>query len=176
MQLSAERLAERRPTRGFAVPQLSLEELSDLTRVRIHNDTLALSLAIERGGLEWETEVLSALHRLRSTHRRTSEDPEHTTEEWSSRHREFHLSLLSGCQIPLLLDLARTMFDSMELYRRWSAPSEAASHRDVDAEHAALVEATLARDSVSALQLLDDHYSTTLQVILESGLVSATVI
>jgi DNA-binding GntR family transcriptional regulator len=172
MQLVAERLCERRPAYGFFVPGLTLRELSDLTRVRIHNDSLALELAIERGDLLWESELLAAQHRLRMTPRRAPEDPLHTNDRWAECHREFHLALVAACDVSLLLDLSRTLFDSSELYRRWAAPSARATVRDIDGEHAGIVEATLARDAAEAVRRLSGHYQETMEVILESGLMT----
>ncbi|GAB3158245.1 GntR family transcriptional regulator [Micromonospora sonneratiae] len=173
VRLTNEKLVVARPNQGFFVPSLSLSELEDLTRVRMHCDTLALELAIERGSLAWETSIVTAHHVLARTPRRSPEDPEHTTEAWSRAHRAFHLTLIEACQVPMLLTIAATAFDSTELYRRWSAPSPAASSRCVDEEHTQILEATLQRDADKATALLREHYERSLQVMLASGLIEA---
>lgn len=174
VRLGAEHLVVSMPARGFAVPSLTHKEITDLTLVRTHNDTLALRLAIERGGMEWETEVISHHHILAKTPRRSSDDPLHIRDEWSLAHGGFHAALVSGSGIPLLIDLSRTLFDSTELYRRWSAPSPAALKRDVPHEHELIMEAALDRDVDRACTLLSDHYSQSLQVMLAAGFVSDT--
>ncbi len=171
VRLTQEKLVVARPNQGFFVPSLSLKELEDLTRVRTHCDTLALRLAIERGDLAWETSVLTAFHVLSRTPRRTPEDPEHTTEAWSRAHRAFHLALVEACGIPMLMTIAETAFDSTELYRRWSAPSPAASTRCVAQEHESILDATLQRNTEKATALLAEHYERSLQVMLASGLI-----
>ncbi|MER5625211.1 GntR family transcriptional regulator [Streptosporangium sp. NPDC002544] len=171
VRLTQEKLVVARPNQGFFVPSLSLSGLEDLTRVRTHCDTFALRLAIERGDLAWETSVVTAYHVLTRTPRRTPEDPEHTTEAWSRAHRAFHLALVEACEVPMLMTIAETAFDSTELYRRWSAPSPAASTRSVAEEHELILEATLQRNTEKATALLAEHYERSLQVMLASGLI-----
>ena len=170
MQLTAERLCTRRPSHGFSVPSLTPRELADLTLVRIHNDSLALQLSIERGDFDWETTVLATHHRLQKTPRRLPDDPSHTSDQWAEAHRAFHEALISACGIPILVELSNNLFDSCELYRRWAAPSERATTRDVPTEHTALMKATLARETDHAIKLLTDHYTFTMNVILDAGL------
>lgn len=171
VRLGAERLAVSEPAKGFSVPALTTTDLEDLTMVRIHTDTLALRLSIERGDLDWETDVMGRHHVLAKTERRSSDDPLHIRDEWSVAHREFHASLVAGSRVPLLIDLSRTLFDSTELYRRWSAPSPAALKRDVPHEHELILEAVLDRDAERATELLTQHYNRSLEVMLASGFV-----
>lgn len=171
VRLGAERLAVSEPAKGFSVPSLTTSDLEDLTMVRIHIDTLALRLSIERGDLEWETDVMGKHHVLARTERRSSDDPLHIRDEWSVAHRDFHASLAAGSGVPILIDLSRTLFESTELYRRWSAPSPAALKRDVPHEHALILEAVLDRDAERASELLTEHYNRSLEVMLASGFV-----
>lgn len=171
VRLGAERLAVSEPAKGFSVPALTTADLQDLTLVRTHNDTLALRLSIERGGLDWETDVMAKHHVLARTERRSDDDPLHIRDEWSAAHRDFHAALVAGSKVPLLIDLSRTLFDSTELYRRWAAPSPAALKRDVPHEHTLILEAALDRDAAAATRLLTDHYNHSLEVMLASGFV-----
>ncbi|NLA65305.1 MAG: GntR family transcriptional regulator [Leucobacter sp.] len=169
VRLASEYLAVSKPSQGFFVPSLTLEELKDLTLVRVHNDTFALQLAIERGDINWETEVMTKHHVLARTMRRTHADPLHTRNEWSAAHREFHAALIVGSNVPMLLDLSRTLFDAGELYRRWAAPSPAALERDIEHEHDLIMQATLDRDTEAATALLASHYIQSLEVMLAAG-------
>lgn len=170
-RLAGERFVDLRPNHGFSVPRLSLADLQDITLVRCHTETLALQLAIERGDLAWESQVVAAHHRLANTPRRREDAPQQVTEEWSAAHRSLHRTLIEACGVPTLLDMCGKLFDLTELRRRWSAPTPAASSRDVATEHAELVEATLARDAALATQRLREHYERTSRILLESGLV-----
>lgn len=171
LRLSAEMLVTSQPAKGFAVPALTLRELEDLTLVRIHNDTFALRLAIERGSLQWEGEVLTKHHVLANTDRRPTNDPLHISDAWSSAHREFHAALVSGCEIALLMDLSRTLFDATELYRRWAAPTPNALQRDVPHEHELIVKAVVEHDADRASELLSDHYTRSFEVMKAAGFV-----
>lgn len=175
VRLGAERLAVSEPTKGFSVPALTPTDLEALTKVRIHTDTLALRIAIERADIEWETDVMGKHHVLARTERRSSDDPLHIRNEWSEAHREYHASLVAGSRVPLLIDLSRTLFDSTELYRRWSAPSPAALQRDVPHEHAEILDAVLQHDADRAAELLTVHYNRSLEVMLASGFVEIPV-
>ena len=169
-RLGQEHLVTAKPNQGFFVMSLSLLELQDLTLVRSHNDTLALRLAIERGGVPWETDIMSAFHVLTRTPRRSAEDPAHTTEAWSTAHRNFHVKLVEACGIQMLVDATEALFDTTELYRRWAAPSTVASRRSVDDEHRAILDACLAGNVEMAQDKLREHYETSLDVILQAGL------
>lgn len=171
VRLGAERLAVSEPSKGFSVPSLTTSDLQDLTMVRIHIDTLALRLSIERGDLDWETDVMAKHHVLARTERRSSDDPLHIRDEWSTAHRDFHASLAAGSRVPILIDLSRTLFESTELYRRWSAPAPAALKRDVPHEHALILDAVLDRDADRASKLLTEHYNHSLEVMLSAGFV-----
>lgn len=174
VRLSSQKIVVNRPQRGFFVQDLSLDQLADLTMVRVHCDTLALRLAIERASIEWESSIMTTHHRLARTPRRSAEDPEHTTVDWTDAHRAFHLALIEGSGVPSLVDIASSLFDATELYRRWAAPSSVASQRSVEHEHVAILDAALERETDQAVELLRAHYERSRDVILASGLVSPT--
>ncbi|CAN5230822.1 GntR family transcriptional regulator [soil metagenome] len=169
-RLAGENFLEVEPNRGFFVPLLSLNVLRDLTEVRCRTESLAAELAIERGDLDWESDLIAAHHQLSRTPRRGTDDPEHVADNWSEVHRNFHAKLIEACRVPVLIELSRRLSDSTELYRRWAAPSPAASSRDVEREHEELLAAALGRDAALTSALLRDHYEKTVQVVLESGL------
>ncbi|WP_404320815.1 GntR family transcriptional regulator [Arthrobacter luteolus] len=170
-RLAGENLVTIQTNRGYFVPSLSLDALQDLTELRCVSEELGLRLAIERGDLEWESSLIATHHRLAQTPRRADDDHAHVTEEWHVAHRNFHLKLLDACQVPAILDLSNSLSNATELYRRWSAPSLAASARNVEDEHAAILQATLARDTTKATKLLRQHYEATVNVVLAAGLV-----
>lgn len=167
-RLAGEQLVTFIPNRGFFVAELSLDELRDLTEFRCRIEGFGVALAIERGDLAWESELIAAHHMLERTPRRRSDDPHHITHEWLSAHQAFHAKILEPCRVTTLLDLAATLADATVLYRQWTAPSQAAESRDIEAEHRAILEAVLARDTEAAQQRLRDHYSRTTDVIESS--------
>ena len=171
-RLAGENFVNVEPNRGFFVPTLSLDALKDITEVRCRMESLAIELAVERGDLVWESELMAAHHTLSRTPRRGADDPQHVAESWAEAHRAFHARLIDACRVPVLMELSRHLADSTELYRRWAAPSTAATTRDVEAEHDAILRAALERDAGKTSTLLREHYERTVQIVLDYGLVA----
>lgn len=169
-RLAGEGLVENRPNRGFFMRDLSLRELSDITELRCASEAIAVRLSITRGNLQWESELTALHHQLAKTPRRSANDPNHFTPEWSRVHREFHLKLIGACDCEPMITLASNLMSKTELYRQWAAPAPSASKRDVEREHLELLEAALARDVERTTELLIAHYYRTVDVVLESGL------
>jgi DNA-binding GntR family transcriptional regulator len=170
-KLAGEKFVLVEPNRGFFVPRLSLDELRDLTEVRCVTEGLALELATQRGDLAWESELIAAHHTLSRTPRREHDDPQRVADDWADAHREFHSKLIEACRVPQLIELSRQLWDTTELYRRWAAPTPDGLSRDAEHEHAAILEATLGRESARASRLLREHYETTVDIVLRAGLV-----
>jgi DNA-binding GntR family transcriptional regulator len=170
-RLTEQRLVQTLPQQGFFVRTLTASELTDLNFVRSHMEEFALRLAVERGDLAWETELVAVRHRLSNTPRSDPEDPSRTSEAWAELHAQFHATLIKGCEIEVLQQVCSTLYDATELYRRWSRPASD-QPRDVDAEHDGIVEAVLARDAELAVQLLTAHTTRTAAILLQSDFVS----
>lgn len=171
-RMAGDGLVVVQPNRGFFIPDLKPQELRDITELRCVSEALTVRLAIERGDLEWESELIATHHLLARTPRR---DPAtgRTSNEWMKAHRAFHAKLLEASDCAHMLRLAENLGASTELYRRWAAPSQAGAKRDVEAEHKAILDAAVGRDAEKTAQLLRQHYEGTVEVILSSGLVSA---
>jgi DNA-binding GntR family transcriptional regulator len=165
-RLAGENFLTIEPNRGFFVPALTDGGMRDITDTRCLIEGRALELAIERGGLDWEGELIAAHHLLARTPRRTEDDPSHTNDEWLAAHRTFHEKLIEACAVPALRDFARQLTNATELFRRWSAPDPDARARDVEKEHRDILEAVLARDAKTAVGLLKAHYQRTSDIVL----------
>jgi len=139
--------------RGFRVAAASLDDLADVTFNRLAMETMALRLAMSRGGAEWEAQILASQHRL-SRHPRTSDRL--FDETWEDLHRAFHLSLVAACGSPRLIGFCRTLHDLFDRYRRLAVQG-AGRHPALSASHADLVAAVLDRKTEAAVELLDRH-------------------
>ena len=164
--LAGERLVTFRPGQGYFVPEIRRDLIRDLTSVRVHTESLALSWAMERGGLEWESELIAAHHRLTRTPRRTEDD--HLNPEWSHFHRAFHASFINGCGVPVLIEVCDQLSAATEIYRAWSTNFVTTESRDVEAEHAGILESVLAGNRAEALERLASHYESTTRLIIEN--------
>jgi DNA-binding GntR family transcriptional regulator len=150
--------------RGFRVAQLSAEGVEDLIRVRLLVECEALRDSVTHGDDAWETAVVGAAHALALVERRLGDAPRALDDDWSERHRAFHLSLYAACSSDILRDLVDVLFDRAEQYRRWTAKNRQAPRRKHD-EHQQLVTAALARDADKAVALLTRHISRTGELV-----------
>lgn len=163
-RLSEQGLVRTLENRGFRVAPLTAAGVSDLARVRTLVECEALRDAMAHGGDAWEAQVVAAAHALGLAERRLGDQPGTLDDDWSARHRGFHLSLYAGCTSPLLIDLADVLFDNAERYRRWAARYRQAPRRKHD-EHQRLLRAVLSRDSARAVELLRQHIAHTEQLV-----------
>ena len=163
-RLSEQGLVRALENRGFRVAPLTAAGVSDLARVRTLVECDALRDAITHGTDAWEAQAVAAGHALALAERRLGDQPRTLDDDWSARHRAFHLSLYAACTSPMLLDLADVLFDNAERYRRWAARWRQAPRRKHD-EHQQLLKAALSRDADRAVELLRLHISRTEQLV-----------
>ncbi len=153
--------------RGFRVAPITVEAINDLTRVRLLIEIEALQDALVHGDDHWEGAVVAAFHNLSLVEKRLTDSPLVLDENWSDRHRAFHLSIYSGCSSPLLIGLVENLFDHAERFRWYSARYRKAA-RSKGNEHKNIVEAVLARDAERAITLVQEHIRTTERNVSES--------
>lgn len=165
-RLAEQELVDWVPQTGFRVAPLSVEDLTDLTNVRLDIEVLAIRYAVQRGDVTWEGRVLAAHHVLERTPQFDPDDPDRFTEEWVEAHANFHNTVLSGCESRRLIDIAAGLRDGAELYRRWSHALAHDYDRDIPAEHRSVLKAVLERDENAAAQALGDHIRHTTDVLL----------
>lgn len=162
-RLAAEGLVVASEQRGFRVAPISRDDLTDLTRTRQRIETLALRDAIIFGDSTWEADVRAAFEQLSQ---RTRSATRALSSAWEEAHRGLHLALLGACRSPWLLRIHGQLYDQTERYRRLSE-AYAGPSRDVEGEHAALVQAALSRDAERACALLTEHIAKTAEVVLK---------
>jgi DNA-binding GntR family transcriptional regulator len=167
-RLTSEGLVVAEPQRGFSAAPISIEDLRDLTRVRVEIDSLCLRRAIELGDVDWEARAVAAFHRLSRTPERAAGDPSRSSDGWAQAHAAFHTALIEGCDSPWLLRLHGQLYDQSERYRRLSI-SITPRRRNIGNEHQAILDAALARDADKAVRLLAAHIDATAD-ILAAGL------
>jgi|HubBroStandDraft_6_1064221.scaffolds.fasta_scaffold405958_2 DNA-binding GntR family transcriptional regulator len=164
-RLTSEGLVVAEPQRGFRAAPISASDLVDLTMVRVEIDSLCLRRAIACGDVDWESRLVAAAHRLARTPERAPDDPARSNEDWVEAHAAFHLALVDGCDSLWLIHLHALLYAQSERYRRLSVPF-AISGRNVNEEHQAILNATLARDAETAVRLLATHLEATTHILL----------
>jgi DNA-binding GntR family transcriptional regulator len=159
-RLVADGLVQASDQRGFRVSPVSLADLADVTRTRIDIEGLALRRSIELGDQAWLDSVNVAHDRLRAVPYRYPDEPGVHYEEWVVRHGIFHRALVNACGSQWLLGFRNVLHEQSERYRRLSI-RDVSMVRDVEAEHAAIVEAVVRRDADAAVDALARHFDTT---------------
>jgi DNA-binding GntR family transcriptional regulator len=81
------------------------------------------------------------------------------------RHRVFHRTLVNACGSHWLLGFRDVLHEQSERYRRLAIRRNSEKTRNVEAEHGAIVQATLKRDADAAVAALSEHFMTTMQLV-----------
>lgn len=150
--------------RGFRVAPISLDDFEDITRTRVLLETSALQQSIELGDDTWEANVVAAFHMLSRAEEKLVDGAKGTREEWELRNRAFHEVLISACPSRWIRHFQNILYHQSERYRRLSLFRQPIP-RDVHAEHQAIVDAALARNSAEATRILSDHILRTLDAV-----------
>ena len=164
-KLSSEFLVIFEPQRGFSVAPLCPEELRDISRVRCELEGEALHRAIMAGDDAWEAGIVAAFYALGKADSRRRAMPD-AAADWEDRNRDFHEALVAACDSPWLKRLRGLIYYQHERYRRISLthPDPA---RDLQGEHAAIMEAALARHAAEAIRLSKEHIDRTTRAVLK---------
>lgn len=162
-RLTADGLVEFEDQRGYRVAPVSRANLIEVTTLRAEFDGIALRASIERGGLDWESDVLRAHYLLM----RSARDPERpdTLEAWERAHAEFHMALIRGCGMPLLLTFCSVLHNMTDRYRHLY-PIDAGLYPDLGAEHSDIAMAATAHEADRACAALRAHILRTGEALL----------
>jgi len=147
-------LVELHDNKGYSVAPISLANLSEITQLRVEFESLALGFAIKTGGLNWESDVIRAVYKVNKTTR--VENDVETLDAWERAHRQFHLTLIAGCGMPMLLNFCDLLHNLNDRYRRIFLV-ERGIDRNIVAEHSEIAQAAVARDQPVACEKLREH-------------------
>jgi DNA-binding GntR family transcriptional regulator len=164
MRLSTEGLVSAETHRGSRVSEATRESLADLMATRRDIERLCLVRAIAHGDAAWEAEIVASLHMLSRAPLPSPDDERGTDTHWETQHRRFHTALVAACGSDWLLRFWNVLTDHSERFRKMRAirhREARAEVRDFIAEHSALANAVLARDSERAMRLMDQHLLAT---------------
>jgi len=166
-RLYAEGLVAVVRNRGFRVPLMSPEDLLDISHTRAAIESAAIHHAVTVGTSRWEDDVLSAFSVLeRRAQLALLEETERLS--YHAAHHAFHAALLSGCQVPRLMELqTRLELQHSRYYRRLpfgmiSGPARLGEHR-------LLLDLALARDADAAAATAAQHVMLTAKYVETIG-------
>ena len=158
-RLSAEGFVTVQGQRGFRVADISVEDLEDITNLRVVIEGMALTQSIENADDDWESEVVAAFHHL--TKAESGERPD--IYEWEKRNTNFHLALISRCSSNWLMRFYELLYDQHKRYRN-IARMENTPRRDIHAEHTTICEAALAHDAAATCAANEIHIRETAKI------------
>lgn len=166
--LSSEGLVERIEQRGFRVAEVSRDEFVDILKVRCWLEERALREAIARGDTQWEESLVLAGFRLSKQPRSKGPDGKFVAnDDWETRHKDFHMALISACGSPTLFSYCDQLYDKNIRYRHLAGPVSY-PNRDTVKEHDEILQATLDRNADRAVECLIAHYSKTGDFVTET--------
>lgn len=157
-RLVSDGLVEFEDQRGYRVTPVSRDNLEEIHRLRVDLEVLALGYSIDRGSLDWEGQVMGALHRLDRIDRQ--ENRPEALEAWEAAHRTFHLELTGGSGMPHLIRFCATLHNLNDRYRRIFLEKNPGDPH-VREEHRAIAEAAVSRRRDDACELLATHIERT---------------
>jgi len=169
------------PNCGWRVAPVSLEELEDLEDARLALEEKLLEDSIELGGVEWESNVIAAHHRLMRTSHPIGADSVEVRESWINSHDTFHMILLSAGRSSWLKAFHASALEQLQRHHQALLfhpgainPEKGNQHSSQTLEllrealalehHTELMQAAIDRDQIAAKQILRDHIQITLEI------------
>jgi GntR family transcriptional regulator, carbon starvation induced regulator len=153
-RLSAEGLVQAEDQRGFRVAPVSSDNCREVTRLRCLLETMALREAIALADRDWRDAVAEAWAalRLRSHGIRDA--------AWETAHEHLHITLISGCRLPMLVEFIAGLHHRSDRYRRLFLQKRQPD-RNAAIEHEQIITATLDGEAELATALLGQHIRRT---------------
>jgi DNA-binding GntR family transcriptional regulator len=158
-RLVSDALVEAEGQRGFRVAPIAMEDLEDLTQLRLHIEIEALRQSIRNGGDGWRAQLRSAYEEMSGFEQPIR--PEHRR-RWEALNTRFHEALLAGAPSAWTLKVLRLLARHGERYRRYAITINLVeSGRDVHAEHRQIFELAMDGQEARAALALEAHIRAT---------------
>lgn len=160
-RLVSDALIEAEGQRGFKVAGVSLADLEDLTRLRLHIEIEALRQSIRKSDDVWRQNLQKSFEEMSDFEQPIQTDKIHL---WESLNTQFHHALIAAGASPWTLRFLSILARHGERYRRYAIglPN---SQRDVHAEHLEIFEYAMSGNEARAALALESHITTTPEVI-----------
>ena len=155
--------------RGFRVAPIAIEDLEDITRLRIQLETDALRRTIQQGNQSWREKLAAVFEELDAIgNPGNAPDRKH----WESMNAQFHAVLIEPQASPWTLRFLYMLSRHGERYRRL-AISLKLQGRDVQSEHRDIFISAMSGNDLRAALALEAHISATTDLLrdaLRSGI------
>ncbi|TAM38002.1 MAG: GntR family transcriptional regulator [Burkholderiaceae bacterium] len=147
--------------RGFRVAPIAIEDLEDLTRLRVHIEIEALRQSIRNGGAPWREQLQLAYDELSAVEQPISLQDRR---RWEQLNIRFHEALIAAGASAWTYRVLRLLSRHGERYRRY-AMALLDSGRDVHKEHTEIFEFAMAGHDARAALALEAHIRNTPDVL-----------
>ena len=156
-RLASDALVVAEGQRGFRVASIAIEDLEDLTRLRVYLEIDALRQSVRHGGDAWRAQLRRAFDDISAFEQPIQ--PEHRR-RWELLNTRFHEALIAAYASPWTMKVLRLLARHGERYRR-CAMTLPDSARDVHEEHRQIFEAAMAGQEARAALALEAHIRAT---------------
>jgi DNA-binding GntR family transcriptional regulator len=163
-RLVSDALAVAEGQRGFRVAPIAVEDLEDLTRLRLHVEIDALRQSIRRGDAVWRARLQKAYDELSAVEQPIRPEDRR---RWEQLNTNFHDALIAAHESPWTVKVLRLLSRHGERYRRY-AIGLTDSGRDVHAEHREIFQLAMAGKEARAALALEAHIRATPDLLLRA--------
>jgi DNA-binding GntR family transcriptional regulator len=156
-RVASDALVQSEGQRGFRVSPVALDDLLQLTDLRLHIELDALRQSIRRGDDEWRSSLQAVFEEMSAF-----EQPIHLTyrKRWEQLNARFHECLVAACGNQWTLRMLRLLSRQIERYRHLAIGLPNSS-RDVHEEHRQIFEAAINGQEARAALALELHVRAT---------------
>lgn len=163
-RLSSDALVVAEGQRGFRVSPVALEELQDITSLRLQIELEALRRSIRQSDALWRAELTRTFQALC-----VYEQPIQPSDrkQWELLNARFHEVLIRPAATPWTLRVLRMLSRHSERYRRFTIGLHDPS-RDVHAEHEQIYQAAVAGQEARAALALEAHIRATPDLLMRA--------
>ena len=163
-RLVSDALVMAQGQRGFRVSPIAIDDLQDVTQLRIHIETNALRLSIRYGNQAWRERLRASYEAISSLEQPLSPG---NRREWEILNVQFHEALLAGYPSPWTDKMLRILTRHSERYRCYAIRLPGLT-RNVHAEHTEIFELALAGQEARAALALEAHICATPHELLKA--------
>ncbi|MGB3070606.1 MAG: GntR family transcriptional regulator [Ottowia sp.] len=160
-RLVSDALVEAEGQRGFRVTPVTMQDLDDLTDLRVRIEIEALRQSIRHANAPWREELQQAYTLMSDIERPLL--PERV-QRWEAANTQFHEVLVANCGSAWTLRLLRILNRHSERYRRF-AIGIGQGRRNVHDEHRGIFEAAMAGNELRAALELEAHIRATPELL-----------
>ncbi len=145
--------------RGFSTLNPTRESFLELRSLRILLEKEGLTLSIQQGNLDWESNLVAAHGQLQLIERKmlNATDLSDFIRTWSRYDAQFHAALIANCRSDLLKKEHRRIYDLYRIHAIAELGTFGFRGKTTMDEHQAIVDSALERDTDACIKAVDQH-------------------